>query len=62
MTVILLGGIQIGFSLSSANQLATLLNLKYGWPEDKQAFHQSLIGSSIVVGLTVGAMIGGKVI
>ena len=31
-----MGGMHVGFSLGSANQLATLFNVKYGWDESQQ--------------------------
>ena len=39
MIFILFGSIHIGFSMSSANQLAALFNAKYGWSEDQQPFY-----------------------
>ena len=39
------------------------LNEKYGWiTEEEKALHQSLIGTSIVVGMAIGAFTGGKII
>lgn len=36
--------------------------MKYKWTTtSEQSLNQSLIGTSVMVGLTVGAMIGGKV-
>ena len=34
--LIFMGGMHVGFSLGSANQLATLFNVKYGWDESQQ--------------------------
>ena len=63
VALIFLGGMHVGFSIGSANQLATLFNVKYGWkPGYDQDIHQSFIGSSVVVGLCIGSMAGGKVI
>ncbi len=39
MLFILFGSIHIGFSMSSANQLAALFNAKYGWSEEQQPFY-----------------------
>ena len=37
---ILLGSMHVGFSMSSANQLAALFNAKYGWDtKSSQSFH-----------------------
>ena len=39
------------------------LNQKYGWTTDSEkALHQSLIGSSIFVGMALGAFSAGKII
>ena len=39
------------------------MDVKYGWVTDSEkSLHQSLIGSSVIVGLSVGALLGGKVI
>mmetsp|Transcript_22397 Transcript_22397/g.27553 ORF Transcript_22397/g.27553 Transcript_22397/m.27553 type:complete len:158 (+) Transcript_22397:138-611(+) len=63
MATIILGSVHVGFSMSSANQLATELNSKYGWTTDSEkALNQALVGSSIVVGLSCGALCGAKVI
>ena len=63
MITLILGSLHVGFSMASANQLAALFNAKYGWvtPADK-SLNQSLIGSSVVVGLSCGALSGGKII
>ena len=62
MLLMILGAWHVGYSIASANQVATLLNVKYGWTEAQQPLNQSLIGSSVIVGLCVGSMFGGKVI
>ena len=37
--------------------------MKYGWDTDsQQALYQSLIGSSVIVGLCAGSMFAGKII
>ena len=36
MITILLGAMHVGFSMSSANQLAALFNAKYGWTTDSE--------------------------
>jgi MFS family permease len=39
------------------------MNVKFGWAtKDDQALYQSLIASSAVLGLTIGAIFGGKII
>lgn len=35
MVCILFGSIHVGFSMSSANQLAATFNAKYGWAENQ---------------------------
>ena len=63
MITILLGSAHVGYSMSSANQLATEFNNKYHWETDsEQAIHQSYIGASIVCGLSAGALIGSYII
>ena len=53
----------IGYSTASANQVTDTLNQKYGWTtEHEKSLHQSLIGTSIVVGMAIGAFTAGKVI
>lgn len=52
-----------GYATPSANQLSETLNAKYGWTTDSEkALHQSFIGSSVVVGMAVGAFCAGKLI
>lgn len=59
----MIGAMHVGFSMASANQLAPMLDVKYGWDTpSQQALWESLIGSSVLVGLCTGAMFGGKVI
>ena len=62
MAAIMMGGFHVGFAIGCANQLATLFDVKYGWDESQQSLYQSLIGSSVLVGMASGAMIGGKII
>ena len=63
MFLMLIGAWHVGFTIASANQLTTLFNVKYGWTsQSDQTLYQSLIGSSIMVGLSAGAMFGGKII
>jgi hypothetical protein len=43
--------------------MADLLNTRYGWTTvSEKSLHQSLIGSSIVAGMAIGALAGGKLI
>ena len=38
--LMILGGFHVGFSIGSANQLATLFNVKYGWTtESEKSIH-----------------------
>jgi len=41
--------------------MADLLNTKYGWTTvSEKSLHQSLIGSSVVAGMAIGALVAGK--
>ena len=52
-----------GYSIPSTNQLKDLFDVKYGWKtQSEQDFHESLIGSIIVLGLAAGAFSAGKMI
>ena len=52
-----------GYSISCANQLSDTFNAKYHWDtKSAQDLHQSLIGSSCVLGMTIGASSAGKII
>lgn len=64
MITLLLGAMHVGFSMSSANQLTPLFNAKYGWAPDSSEATQgnAIIGASVVVGLTCGALSAGKFI
>ena len=53
----------VGYGKDVTNQLSDTYNAKYGWVGDKeQSLHQELIGSSYVLGLSVGAGLAGRLI
>ena len=54
--------INIGYVLSCTNQTATTFNLKFDFVGKNPALYQGLLGSSGVFGMTIGALIGGKII
>ena len=49
-----------GFATPSANQLNDMFKVKYGWSEASTPIHESIIGSSVVAGMAIGAFSGGK--
>lgn len=63
MILMSLGAMGNGYATPSANSVSDMLDQKYGWTTDsEQSLHQSFIGTSIVVGLAIGAFTGGKII
>lgn len=63
ISIVNLGGLQIGYILSSANQTAMTFNVIFGWKDkSQQALFQTLIGSSIVLGLALGAIGAGWIV
>jgi len=59
MTTMMLPGLLIGYGLGYTNQCAEMLSVKLHWPEDKQSLNESMVGSSLVLGMSVGAVAGG---
>ena len=60
MALMSCGAMQNGFATPSANQMNNLFDTKYGWEsKSSQSLHQSLIGSSVVLGMAAGAYFGG---
>ena len=60
MTTFNMPGLVLGYAMAYSNPLTTLFNLQFGWVTDaEQAQHESLIGSSVVAGMTIGAVCGG---
>ena len=56
MFLMAMGAMSNGYATSSANQVADTLNEKYGWTTDSEkSLHQSFIGTSIVIGMAIGA-------
>ena len=54
-------GVQMGYSVTYSNQLTNLFNAKFHWDDPGIAhFNQGLIGSALILGVTFGALIGGK--
>lgn len=62
-TIILLlnlPGLVIGYALGYQNQLTPCINAKFAWAEGYETdIHNSLLGSSIMLGMTIGAVSGG---
>ncbi|CDW74001.1 sugar transporter family protein [Stylonychia lemnae] len=56
-----LGEILIGYIISCTNQTTTTFNVKFDFVNENQALYQGLIGSSGVLGMTIGAISGGKI-
>ena len=55
-----LPGILLGYAMAYNNQVEMCINVKMGWLSDKdQNYYQSLLGSSVVLGMTLGAVGGG---
>ena len=47
-----------GYAVSYSNQVQPCLNAKFKWETDKEkSFWGSLIGSSVILGFTIGAII-----
>ena len=60
MTTFNMPGLVLGYAMAYANPLTTCFNLKFGWDTDaEKAHYNSLIGSSLVLGMTIGAVCGG---
>ena len=63
LVIMTFSGITQGYGMSSANQLAQTFNAKYNWDTKKeQDLHNTLIGSSTILGCTIGAAMAGKII
>eukprot|EP00347_Sterkiella_histriomuscorum_P017146 403350492 len=52
--------ILIGYVISCTNQLTITFNAKFDFVNENQALYQGLIGSSGIFGMTMGALIGGR--
>lgn len=55
-------GVLLGYAMAYSNQVTSLLNAKLGWYHDENLAtqKQALIGTSVVVGMTIGAVMGGS--
>ena len=58
-----ISGVQIGYIVAYQNNLSTCFKAKFGWEDGYQTdIHNSLLGASVVVGLAIGAICGGRLI
>ena len=58
-----LAGIAQDYALACANQLTDTFNYKFEWTtKAEQTWHQTLIASINILGLTLGAVSGGKLV
>mmetsp|Transcript_2630 Transcript_2630/g.4395 ORF Transcript_2630/g.4395 Transcript_2630/m.4395 type:complete len:148 (+) Transcript_2630:3-446(+) len=57
-----LGNMQSGFAISGNNQTAPVIKTKFGWTDDQAVLNNTLISSSAILGVVVGALLGGKFI
>ena len=57
-----LTGVQIGYSISYQNLLLPCFKAKLGWADGLDTnYHNSILGSSVILGLTLGALSGGVI-
>ena len=49
----------IGYVIAYTNNTTPIIESKFDWPEDQKALYHSLIGSSAMLGMTIGAVTGG---
>ena len=55
-----LPGIQIGYAVAYQNQLTPCFEAKFQWDKGYDtSIHNSLLGSSVILGMTLGALSGG---
>lgn len=53
-------GLVIGYALGYQNQLTPCIVAKFGWAEGaEQDIHNALLGGSLMLGMTIGAVTGG---
>lgn len=63
ISVLNLTGAQIGYIVAYQNQLSACFKAKFGWQDGYDTdIHNSLLGCSVVVGLALGAICGGRLI
>jgi predicted MFS family arabinose efflux permease len=60
MLVPVLAGIPVGYAPSYTNNASAILRAKYHY--DEKSINESIIGSSVVLGIAFGAAIGGKLV
>lgn len=59
--VLNIAGVLIGYSVAYHNQLTSCFNAKFNWSDEANAnFNQGVIGSTLVLGMTFGSLMGGK--
>jgi hypothetical protein len=63
MIVPLLAGIAVGYAPSYTNNASKILAAKYNWDsKETKSLNESIVGSSVVLGICFGAAVGGKLI
>ena len=61
IVIINMTGLLLGYAMAYSNQVTALLNAKLGYDADTAAYMQAYIGSSVVLGMTIGAVSGGVI-
>ena len=56
------GNLQAGFAIAGNNQVAPVIKMKFGWTESEGVLKNTLISSSAIFGVVLGALAGGKFI
>ena len=63
LVVSVMTGMYGGYCQSYTNQMTPILEAKYGWKTAQEdSLYNSLIASSVILGLVVGCAVGGKVV
>jgi MFS family permease len=58
-----IAGINVGYVLAYTNNATPIIDVKFNWTSaSDKALYNSLIGASAVLGLAIGAVMGGKII
>ena len=56
------GNLQAGFAIAGNNQVAPVIKIKFGWSKDDATLYNTMISSSAIIGVVIGALAGGKFI
>jgi MFS family permease len=57
-----LSSMQLGAALSASGEIGPVLKYQLDWPKDKVNTYQTLISTASVLGISIGAVIGGQII